>query len=416
MAHVERHHRKPCGRSGCGDGFAKHGRGAKGACTVEGCGCRRWISAPGDRETLRARWRDPSGKEHAKTFTRMIDANRFLARIEGDKLKGSYVDPDAGRTPFREVAERWYATTKGLDPQTRRDYDSLLRVWVLPRFGALPVASIDTLAIEEWLADASSRLSPSRARRAYYVLRGVLGAAVKGELLAANRALGVDPPKVKTGARRFLDADQVEALAAAIRAPYGVLVRFGAYSGMRWSEVVELEVRNLDLPRGTVHVERSKSGRKRAVHLPRFLCEELGAYLADRPPDPKDRVFTAPRGGPLHHRNFSRRYFEKAVAAAGLPEDTTFHALRHACASILAAEGAGPKEVQEHLGHADASVTLKVYTHLFKGRLEHLAERLDAAHQAATERAADPARTQGPAKVIRMTAEQGGQRERTRSF
>src|SRR6266545_5926986 len=386
MGHVEKHHRKPCGRSGCAHGFAKHGRSAKGVCTVKDCGCSRWISAEGDRETLRARWRDPAGREHSKTFTRKIDADRFLARIEGDKLKGSYVDPDAGRTPFRVVAERWYATTKGLGHQTRRDYRSLLDVWVLPRFGALPVVSIDTLGIEEWLADTKSRLSPSRARRAYYVLRGVLGAAVKGEMLAANRALGVDPPKVKTGARRFLDADQVETLAEAIRAPYGVLVRFGAYSGMRWSEVVELEVRNLDLLRGTVHVERSKSGRKRDVHLPRFLAEELGAYLADRPHGPKDRVFTAPRGGALHHRNFSRRAFEPAVAAAGLPEDTTFHALRHACASILAAQGAGPKEVQEHLGHADASVTLKVYTHLFKGRLEHLAERLDAAHQAAAER------------------------------
>src|SRR6266487_113383 len=177
MAHVERHHRKPCGRSGCTHGFAKHGRSAKGACTVQDCGCSRWKSAKVDRETLRARWRDPSGKEHAKTFTRMIDANRFLARVEGDKLKGSYVDPDAGRTLFRVVAERWYATTKGLGPQTRRDYRSLLDVWVLPRFGALPVASVDTLAIEEWLADASSRLSPSRARRAYYVLRGVRGAS-----------------------------------------------------------------------------------------------------------------------------------------------------------------------------------------------------------------------------------------------
>jgi integrase len=407
MAHIERHHRKPCGRSGCAHGLIKHGRSAKGGCTVEDCACSRWISAPGDRETLRARWRDPAGREHSKTFGRMIDANRFLAKVEGDKLKGSYVDPEAGRTLFRVVAERWYATTKGLAYQTRRDYRSLLDVWVLPHFGARSVASIDTLAIEEWLADTKSHLSPSRARRAYYVLRGVLGAAVKGELLAANRALGVDPPKVKTGARRFLDADQVEALADAIRAPYGVLVRFGAYSGMRWSEVVELEVRNLDLLRGTVHVERSKSGRKRDVHLPRFLCEELGAYLADRPHGQKDRVFTAPRGGALHHRNFSRRYFEKAVTAAGLPEDTTFHALRHACASILAAQGAGPKEVQEHLGHADASVTLKVYTHLFAGRMEHLAERLDAAHQAAAERQTDPGRTRGPGRVLKMPAGQG---------
>jgi hypothetical protein len=47
MAHIEKRHRLPCNRDGCAHGFAKHGHNAKGACTVDGCGCSRWITATG---------------------------------------------------------------------------------------------------------------------------------------------------------------------------------------------------------------------------------------------------------------------------------------------------------------------------------------------------------------------------------
>jgi hypothetical protein len=134
MAHVERHHRKPCARNGCAHGFPRHGKSAKGACTVDGCGCTRWRPDTDDRETWRARWRDPAGKEHAKTFTRKIDADRYLAEVEHAKLKGAYVDPKLGRTRFGELAERWHNTTAGLKPSTRHAYRVLLDLHVLPSF------------------------------------------------------------------------------------------------------------------------------------------------------------------------------------------------------------------------------------------------------------------------------------------
>lgn len=55
----------------------------------------------------------------------------------------------------------------------------------------------------------------------------------------------------------------------------------------------------------------------------------------------------------------------------------TFHDLRHTAASLAVAAGADVKVLQEMLGHAQASVTLDVYTGLFPGRLESVADRLD---------------------------------------
>jgi integrase len=179
----------------------------------------------------------------------------------------------------------------------------------------------------------------------------------------------------------FLSAAEVERLAEAIPLPYGLLVRFAAYTGLRAGELAALRVKRLDLLRGTVRVVESASeigGRlvlgstktyaERTLRLPRFLRDDLAAYLAGRPRDPDGYVFTAPKGGPLRHNNFYQRIFCPALARAGLPAQVRFHDLRHTCAALLIAQGAHPKAIQVHLGHSSIQVTMDRYGHLFPRR------------------------------------------------
>jgi len=342
----------------------------------------------------RVRYRDPAGRERAKSFARKQDAERFLRHAEADKLRGQWVDPRQGRTTVRELAERWYATTVTLKAKTREDYRSLLHNHVLPAFGERAVASLDTLAVRGWLAGlVSGGLSPSRAKHAYYVLYAVLEAAIQASALVRNPAAGVRAPRSHSREMHFLSAAEVERLAEAIVPPYGVLVRFAAYTGLRAGEIAALRVKRLDLLRGTVRVVEAASevsGRlitgptkthaERTVRLPRFLRDELAAYLASPPRDRDAFVFTAPKGGPLRHHNFYKRQFCPALVRAGLPAQIRFHDLRHTCASLLIAQGAHPKAIQAHLGHSSIQVTMDRYGHLFPDALEHLADRLDAAH------------------------------------
>jgi hypothetical protein len=99
-----------------------------------------------------ARYRDPTGRERARNFTRKLDAERFLIGIESDKLRGQWVDPEAGRIRLSEVAERWYATTVPLKPKTRSGYRSLLDSRILPYLGDLQLGQIDPVLIREWVA------------------------------------------------------------------------------------------------------------------------------------------------------------------------------------------------------------------------------------------------------------------------
>jgi integrase len=140
------------------------------------------------------------------------------------------------------------------------------------------------------------------------------------------------------------------------------------------------------------------------VHLPRFLCEQLAAYLAERPHGPDDLVFTAPQGGPLREQKLVAGSFKPAAARAGLPHRLRFHDLRHTCASLLIAQGASVKAVQAQLGHASATVTLDRYGHLFPDELPAARRRLQDAYAEVT---ADPARNEPAATMLRERKEAG---------
>ena len=264
----------------------------------------------------------------------------------------------------------------------------------------------------EWVAGLVEQgLSPSRIRNAHQVLSQILAVGVEGGRIARNPAAGVWLPRIVRRDMHFLTARQVEDLAAAIDPRYGLLVRFAAYTGLRAGELVALRVRHLNLLRGRCEVGQSatevdgrlvwgptKTNARRTVPLPRFLCEQLAAYLAERPHGPDDLVFTAPQGGPLREQKFVAGIFKPAAVQAGLPHRLRFHDLRHTCASLLIAQGASVKAVQAQLGHASATVTLDRYGHLFPDELQQLADRLQDAY-------VGPLRTQHGPRTPRRCSE-----------
>ncbi len=127
--------------------------------------------------------------------------------------------------------------------------------------------------------------------------------------LARNVAAEVRKPKAQCGEVHFLDAVQVEQLAEAIRGPYGAILLFAAYTGLRPCELTALRVGRVDLLAGTARVCEAaaevdgrlewggvKTHEARTVRL-RAVRAELAAQLATRPHDADALVFAAPRGG-----------------------------------------------------------------------------------------------------------------------
>jgi hypothetical protein len=84
----------------------------------------------------RVRYTDPDGRERSKSFPDRDRraAEAFLVTVEADKLRGSYIDPQAGRITLRRYATDWLAA-QTFDESTREATESRLRVHVYPHLG-----------------------------------------------------------------------------------------------------------------------------------------------------------------------------------------------------------------------------------------------------------------------------------------
>jgi integrase len=346
--------------------------------------------------SYRARYRDPAGHERSKSFSRKVDAERWLADIEHAKTRGAWTDPALGKVRFSDWLTAWWATTTNLRPSTRARDEMALRLYALPRFGDMPLAAISQLEVRAWVADLSARsLAPATVVKAYQLFGKVMAAAVDAGYLAQTPCRNVPLPRIEREEMRFLTPTEIITLAEAIRPAYRALVLTGAYGGLRIGELAGLRRRRVDLLRGTVEVAEiitEVGGRlhvgppktrasRRMIGLPRFVVRELEAQLASKT-DPDSYVFTAPRGGPLRIIAFRNRVWRPAAKAAGL-EGLRIHDLRHTAVALWIAAGASPKEVATRAGHTSVSFTLDRYGHLYPEADTALRERLDALHATA---------------------------------
>jgi integrase-like protein len=168
-------------------------------------------------------------------------------------------------------------------------------------------------------------------------------------------------------------------------------VVFAALTGLRQGEVFGLCRSDVDLASRVVRVERSaragtfgktKSGRKRVVHLTVVAAEVAAEQLASRDGGSYDLVFPSPAGRMWRKDNFMARVFRPAVRRAEL-DGLTFHDLRHTYASLMVAAGASPHVIAEQLGHRDARLVLQRYGHLYPGASRQATLALDLYLEAA---------------------------------
>lgn len=260
----------------------------------------------------RARYRDPEGQSRSRTFATKGEATRFL-ELSGADMQRTWVDPARQRTLFDDWATEWWDTTVHLRPTTRHGYRSALNARVNPTFSGRRIGSIERVDVRKWISGmVASGYAPKSIRQAVSVLGLILELAVESRALTANPASRHKLPRAIASEPLFLTAEQVNALAVAVRAPYGFLITFAAYTGLRPSELCGLRVRRLDLLRGVVEVSETlipmdgrlivgptKNFAKRSVPIPPFLREQAGAYFAElgRPLAPDDYVFPGLRGG-----------------------------------------------------------------------------------------------------------------------
>ena len=340
----------------------------------------------------RAHYRGPDGRERSKTFERRSDAERWVSSIEVSKARGEWVNPTLGRCTFAEWVDEWAPTVVDLRPSTKDRDLRAIRVHLVPYFGDVPLARITNLMVRRFIAEmlATGEHAPATVRKVGQVLAKVMRSAVDAGLLARSPCDGVRLPAETRREMRFLTADQVASLAAAVGPDWEALIYTASYAGLRWGELAGLRSTQVELGRRTIVIVEQLnelSGRlewgppktsagRRAVAIPSALADLLAEQLARPMVARSGLVFPTPLGEPMRRSNFARRIWAPATQTLEL-DGLRFHDLRHTAVALAISQGAHPKALQERMGHSSVTVTLDRYGHLYEGLDGHIADGLD---------------------------------------
>jgi len=284
---------------------------------------------------------------------------------------------------------------------TLRGYESKVRIHILPALGTVRVSHLTPQRLQAFLNEKHrSGLSERTTGHLRDILRTALNDAAKWNLVARNVATLVDAPRVPEReveglspkeARELLDAVKGDRLEALYSVALAVGLRQGEALGLRWDDG--------DLDAGTISVRRAlqriagdyvfvdpKTKRsRRTIVLPAFAVTALKQHrkrqLEERLTAGEEwhdtgLVFTTADGQPLHYSTVTKG-FQRLLRLAGLPRQR-FHDLRHACASLLLAQGVQPRVAMELLGHSQLNTTMNIYSHVIQDARRDAAAKMDA--------------------------------------
>ncbi|GMQ91477.1 MAG: site-specific tyrosine recombinase XerD [Gammaproteobacteria bacterium] len=274
---------------------------------------------------------------------------------------------------------------QGLSNNTRSAYSSDLKaysIWLSNR--TTGITEVGREAVQEYLYQrAESGVQRRTSARILSCLRQFYRYLLREGLVDNDPTELIASPKTERSLPKSLSQEQVELLlggpdtktALGLRDRAMLEVLYAA--GLRVSELIGLELGQLDLQAGVVRV-MGKGSKERLVPLgeialewlQRFLKEERGSLLGRHQ---SNVVFPTTRGGGMTRQAFWYN-IKRHAQQAGINTKISPHMLRHAFATHLLNNGADLRVVQMLLGHSDISTT-QIYTHVARERLKKLHEQ-----------------------------------------
>ena len=336
------------------------------------------------------------------------DAEVELAKFVTEVQNGLVIDGKSLKfSEFTEIWKRDYGS-KELAPSTYKRYCRMLETRLLPYFGHFYINKIkptdimkfydllekDTQLVRKKGNNGSKTKKPLSGKTIlehHRLLRAMLHKAVYWQLIVANPAERVQPPKARKPKRRSYDDEQTKILLENLEllssedTKYKVAIILTVFTGVRLGELMGLEWQDVDFKNGIISINRSSQylsdmgvftkvpkteSSIREIAIPEFIISLLEEYklwyeeqksLYGELWTNSDRLFVQADGKPMHPSSISK-WFVKYVGTIGLPV-INFHGLRHTNASLLVAQNVDIAVVSARLGHAQISTTLDFYVH-----------------------------------------------------
>lgn len=351
---------------------------------------------------------DEQAKRYRRSYVTVrgtrADAERRRRELLTAKENGTSVDPS--RLTVSAYLTGWVqqCEARGLAPRTVEGYESIVKLYLTPRIGSVPLQKLAPAQIEKLYADLlATGLSDRTVLHAHRALHCALRRAVRLRLIPANPADAVDAPKPKRTEMHVLDVAGMNRLLRLLREGDDSLLHMAALvavtTGLRRGELLALRWADVDLDAATVTVQRSlqktkaaglsfkepKTARsRRTVTLPQRTVRELKAHRARQAQqrllvglgyNDLDLVFAQADGRPVDPDAISSAF---SKFRDDNDFEVRFHDLRHTHATLMLNARQPLRLVADRLGHSTAVLTIDTYAHTLPGQDAEAAEQFDS--------------------------------------
>lgn len=237
-----------------------------------------------------AYYRDIRGEERsAGTFGRKKEADDAWKTAEAAVRAGKRGDPSRGRQTFEAyVLEKWLPNHQ-LEPGVRGEYQRQIRRHLLPFFRLMKMRDIMPEQVRQWVTSMKAQGVPPRTIQycKVSILNAIFTTALDDEVVTVHPSRGVKTPTVPQKPRRIISAAEFDLLYKALPdADAQLLVETDIESGLRWGELTELRVQDLEPASRILTISRA------VVELPPDEHPSGGRFLVkDYPKDKEYRRF-----------------------------------------------------------------------------------------------------------------------------
>lgn len=335
----------------------------------------------------------PDGTHYRKSKTFLSARGR--TRMDAEKWNREQLAKlDSGEIDATGTVEEWAAdwmkTHRANAAVTNwtRDQETINR-HIVPRIGFVRLSALTAATVNAWLGELhEAGVSASERKRAAATLKKMLRSHERVPRKLWDR---VKLPRHRPKETRHLTPTELAVLiqtADSWEGHFGAMTRVAVDCGTRAGELLGLKWGDYDPGTGRLSFARSVCRRtgdlkdlktdrsRRTLPLSAATRTALDALLRGKD---DASIFPAPNGGG-HYRyaNWRQNVFTPLIKAAGLcGTGVVTKSLRHTCASGLIAAGVNILVVSRRLGHADAAMTLRVYSHLMPDDQDRAAEAIE---------------------------------------
>ena len=313
-----------------------------------------------------------NGKLIRRSIGSVTEAEAEAARIAKERSLGETPAAGPAMSVWAERYAKWHSEEY---PDSYFRVEQILRMHILPRFGAIPLMALSKEMIETYKHDRlAAGASAATVTKELRTLQAMLNAAVSWEAIPRNPVSSVKAPRDTTSKPpRWYTKDELALIyATELDAPkettdedkerhrqYRWSWQLMANSGMRRGEAMQLRWRDIGADEIRILSEpgaRTKSGKWRLIPITTGAAQSLLELKIDK-------TFVLPQINPVS----LSRAFARTCGRAGL--DGGVHCLRHTFCSHLVQSGVPLRTVQVLAGHSSMRVT-ETYAHLAPSHLK----------------------------------------------